>query len=56
VRILNAWARSLKGITGTSDKYLASGIYGYQLAVAAETLRDFPIGKPAIGQPSIPCF
>ncbi|WP_343617026.1 alginate lyase family protein [Novosphingobium sp.] len=41
-RILNAWARTLKTITGTSDRYLASGIYGYQLAIAGETLRDFP--------------
>jgi hypothetical protein len=41
-QILTAWARTLTAITGTSDKYLASGIYGYQLAVAGETLRDFP--------------
>jgi hypothetical protein len=41
-RILDAWAKALTTITGTSDKYLASGIYGYQLAVAGETLRDFP--------------
>lgn len=39
--ILNAWASTLTTITGTSDQYLASGLYGYQLAVAAETLRDF---------------
>ncbi len=44
--ILNAWAGTLKVVTGTSDKYLASGIYGYQLAVAAETLRDFPGWQP----------
>ncbi|MCJ2033425.1 alginate lyase family protein [Methylobacterium sp. J-068] len=44
--ILNAWAGTLKTITGTSDKYLASGLYGYQLAVAAETLRDFPGWQP----------
>ncbi|WP_242124846.1 alginate lyase family protein [Sphingobium sp. Sx8-8] len=41
-RILNGWARGLTSITGTSDKYLASGLYGYQLAIAGETLRDFP--------------
>jgi hypothetical protein len=41
-QILTAWARTLTAITGTSDKYLASGIYGYQLAVAGETLRGFP--------------
>ena len=44
--ILNAWAGTLKVVTGTSDKYLASGIYGYQLAIAAETLRDFPGWQP----------
>lgn len=46
-RILNAWARHLHHIGGTSDKYLASGLYGYQLAIAAETLRDFPAWSPA---------
>jgi hypothetical protein len=41
-QILTAWARTLTAITGTSDRYLASGIYGYQLAVAGETLYGFP--------------
>lgn len=39
--ILTTWAKTLKSIHGTSDKYLASGIYGYQLAIAAETLRGY---------------
>lgn len=39
--ILTTWAETLRSINGTSDKYLASGIYGYQLAVAAETLRGY---------------
>lgn len=39
--ILTRWAHTLRYIGGTSDKYLASGIYGAQLAIAAETLRDF---------------
>lgn len=39
VQILTAWADALKAVDGTSDKYLASGIYGYQFAVIAETLR-----------------
>jgi hypothetical protein len=30
----------LKLINGTSEKYLASGLYGYQLANAAEILRS----------------
>ncbi|HSC36871.1 MAG TPA: alginate lyase family protein, partial [Chitinophagaceae bacterium] len=40
VAILNAWA-SLKYITGTSDKYLASGLYGYEIANVAEIMRDY---------------
>ena len=42
VRILNAWSSTLKAINGTSDKYLASGIYGYQMANAAELMRAYP--------------
>jgi hypothetical protein len=42
VRILTVWGRTLRQIGGTGDKYLASGIYGYELAVAGETLRDYP--------------
>ncbi|GAB9472065.1 Voltage-gated ion channel [Globisporangium polare] len=41
VTILNAWASNLTGIGGTSDKFLASGIYGYQIANAAELLRAY---------------
>lgn len=39
--ILNAWSSTLTEISGNSDKYLASGLYGYQLANAAELLRGF---------------
>ena len=39
--VLDAWAGNLTEINGTSDKYLASGLYGYQLANAAEILRDY---------------
>ena len=42
VAILNAWSSTLTGIDGSSDKFLASGIYGYQLANAAELLRGYP--------------
>jgi hypothetical protein len=38
--ILDAWSGTLKEIIGSSDRYLASGLYGYQLANAAEILRD----------------
>jgi hypothetical protein len=41
VEILNAWATTLTTITGTSDKYLASGIYGYQFANVAEIMRSY---------------
>ncbi len=47
VEILNAWAATLTAIRGTSDRYLASGIYGYQLANAAEILRAHPGWEPA---------
>lgn len=41
VKILNAWVATCKSISGDSNKYLASGLYGYQFANAAETLRDY---------------
>ncbi len=41
IRVLNAWSSTLKVINGTSDKYLASGIYGYQMANAAELMRSY---------------
>ncbi|GME25733.1 gpi anchored protein [Neofusicoccum parvum] len=39
--VINAWSSTLKEISGSSDKYLASGLYGYQFANAAEILREF---------------
>jgi hypothetical protein len=39
--VLDAWSSTLTIVTGSSDKYLASGLYGYQLANAAEILRDY---------------
>ena len=42
IQVLNAWSATLTGIDGTSDKFLASGLYGYQLANAAELLRLYP--------------
>ncbi len=41
VGILNAWSSKLTAIDGSSDRYLASGIYGYELANAAEILRGY---------------
>lgn len=41
VRILMAWARTTKHISGDSNYALASGLYGYQFAQAAELMRDY---------------
>lgn len=40
--ILNAWSSTLKTVSGNADRYLASGIYGYEIANAAEIMRDYP--------------
>ncbi|KAI9150655.1 hypothetical protein HJFPF1_10430 [Paramyrothecium foliicola] len=40
-KILDAWSNTLKEIIGSSDKFLASGLYGYQFANAAEILRSY---------------
>lgn len=42
IAILNAWATTNKVISGDSNKFLGSGIYGYQFANAAEIMRDYP--------------
>lgn len=41
VRILNAWARTTTLIGGDSNFALASGLYGYAFANAAELMRDY---------------
>jgi hypothetical protein len=40
--ILNAWSSTLTTVTGDAGRYLASGLYGYQMANAAELMRDYP--------------
>lgn len=40
--LLNAWSTKLEAVRGNSDRYLAVGICGYQLANAAELMRDAP--------------
>lgn len=42
IQILNSWAATCTSITGDSNKTLAAGIYGYQLANAAEIMRNYP--------------
>jgi hypothetical protein len=39
--ILHAWATTLTKIDGGDDKYLTAGLQGYELANAAELLRDY---------------
>lgn len=46
IDILNVWSATLTRIDGSSDKFLASGIYGYELANAAEILRAAPQWRP----------
>ncbi len=41
VLILNSWAAICKGIGGDTNQSLASGLYGYQFANAAEIMRDY---------------
>ena len=41
VMLLNDWSAKLKSITG-NDRFLVAGLYGYQLANAAELMRDYP--------------
>ncbi|KAJ5109853.1 hypothetical protein N7532_002498 [Penicillium argentinense] len=41
INILSSWAATLTEIGGSSDKFLASGLYGYQMANAAELMTDY---------------
>jgi hypothetical protein len=41
IAIMNAWSATLKEITGNADRFLASGIYGYEFANAAEIMRTY---------------
>ncbi|KAI8069377.1 putative GPI anchored protein [Gongronella butleri] len=41
IGILNGWGKTLKQVTGSSDRFLAAGIYGYQIANAAEIMRTY---------------
>jgi hypothetical protein len=42
IQILNAWASINTLVSGNSDRYLASGLDGYQFANAAEMMRGYP--------------
>jgi hypothetical protein len=39
--ILNAWSATLTKLDGTADRFIASGIYGYEFANAAELMRGY---------------
>jgi hypothetical protein len=39
--ILTAWGATLTAVTGNADRFLAAGLYGYQLANAAEIMRTY---------------
>ena len=41
VRILMAWAKTCKAVSGDSNWALAAGLYGYEFAQAAELMRDY---------------
>ncbi|MEV6507689.1 AbfB domain-containing protein [Streptomyces sp. NPDC051642] len=41
VAILNAWSSTLTEISGSADRFLAAGIYGYEFANAAEIMRGY---------------
>ncbi len=40
--ILNAWSSTLTAVSGNADRYLAAGLFGYQMANAAEIMRGYP--------------
>lgn len=41
VRVLDAWGSTMTSIIGSADRWLAAGLYGYQLANVAELMRDY---------------
>jgi hypothetical protein len=41
VELLNAWSSGHKTVSGNADRYLAAGLFGYQMANAAEMMRDY---------------
>ncbi|KAA6302761.1 MAG: hypothetical protein EZS26_000931 [Candidatus Ordinivivax streblomastigis] len=47
ITILNSWAKICKQVTGDTNQSLASGLYGYQFANAAELMRDYTGWKQA---------
>ncbi len=46
IYILNSWASICKAVGGDTNQSLASGLYGYEFANAAELMRDYEGWKP----------
>ncbi|BCU78154.1 hypothetical protein llg_28690 [Luteolibacter sp. LG18] len=46
IEILNAWSSTLKSFGGNYDRNLAAGIYGFEIANAAEIMRTYSGWKP----------
>jgi hypothetical protein len=42
IRIMDAWSSTLTALGGSSDLFLAAGIYGYEFAQAGEIMRSYP--------------
>jgi hypothetical protein len=42
VSFLNAWSSTMTSLTGSADRFIAAGLYGYQWANAAEIMRTYP--------------
>jgi fibronectin type 3 domain-containing protein len=41
VTFLNSWSSTMTTLTGNADRFLASGLYGYDWAAAAEIMRGY---------------
>jgi hypothetical protein len=47
ILILNSWARTCNAVGGDTNQSLASGLYGYAFANAAELMRDYEGWNPS---------
>lgn len=41
-QILNSWSSINQSVSGNADRYLAAGLNGYQFAIAADLMKDYP--------------
>jgi hypothetical protein len=47
IQVLNAWANGCNSVGGDTNQSLASGLYGYAFANAAELMRDYEGWRPS---------